>query len=667
MSASGAQLMVKILLGLAAVVVIAVGGFFGFEFYTQHRIAGDVEAAFEQIRAGGGKASHGKVSFDLRSRTVRIADIATESATQPPVSVTIAAVTAAGVSQPDAARFSADSIEATGLEVSVGIAGSTGGRVTYKTPQIVMKDYSGPASPPVRPASASLVEAYRSALEQFAAVSASSITAPTMVGTIHNFGTVTSADFTYTGIALREIRNGKIASMQIERNAFTANTEQAGKADKLSGEIVNFASRDFDAAAVAAILDPQKTNDDKYYRVYGQTTAGPYTITSGQGLRMRIDGMTTDDISVRPARLQLPALLALMPAADATPTPAQAREMMDKMANIYEGMRIGTAEMRGISADTPEGPFKLAAVRFNLENGKVGEFAVEGLDGRSPKGPVKVGRFALKSLDIAGLLRMAAQFSNPGQPPSPDKALALIPLIEGVELKGLMAPFKNTGKPVNIDTFSLDWGQFVGPIPSKARLTMKMSGPLDASDPGQKVLVAGGLDRAAVDLDLGAAWTESSGAFVLEPVALEVGGLVKASARVSLANVPKAVFSADPAKAIAAAAQLEAGAIELTVRDTGGVDLAFAQHARTLAISRDAARRSFVDEMRANGEKAAAADPDMVAAVQTLARFLESPGQTLIIKLTPRAKVPALQLIQLLKTDPVIALSQFRIEASTGL
>ena len=524
--------MVKILMGLAAAVVIAVGSFFGFELYTQHRIASDVEAAFEQLRAGGGKASHGKVSFDLKSRTVRIADIATESATQPPVSVTIAAVTAAGVSQPDTARFSADSIEATGLEVSVGIAGPTGGRVTYKTPKIVMKDYSGPASPLLRPASASLVEAYRSALEQFASVSASSITAPTMVGTINNFGTVTSADFTYTGITLREIRNGKIASMQIERNAFTANTQQAGKADKLSGEIVNFVSRDFDAAAVAAILDPQKANDDKYYRVYGQTTAGPYAITSGQGLRMRIDGMTVDDVSVRPSRLQLPALLALMPAAGATPTPAQAREMIDRTANIYEGMRIGTAEMRGLSADTPEGPFKLAAVRFNLENGKVGEFAVEGLDGRSPKGPVKVGRFALKSLDIAGLLRMAAQFSNPGQQPSADKALALIPLIEGVELKGLMAPFKNTGKPVNIDSFSMDWGQFVGPIPSKVRLTMKMSAPLDANDPGQKVLVAGGLDRAAVDVDLGAAWTESSGAFVLEPVALEVGGLMKASARV---------------------------------------------------------------------------------------------------------------------------------------
>ncbi len=71
--------------------------------------------------------------------------------------------------------------------------------------------------------------------------------------------------------------------------------------------------------------------------------------------------------------------------------------------------------------------------------------------------------------------------------------------------------------------------------------------------------------------------------------------------------------------------------------------------------------------MKASGEKAAAGNPDTLAAVQALARFLESPGQTLIIKLTPRAKVPALQLIQLLKTDPLIALAQFRIEASTGL
>ena len=82
----------------------------------------------------------------------------------------------------------------------------------------------------------------------------------------------------------------------------------------------------------------------------------------------------------------------------------------------------------------------------------------------------------------------------------------------------------------------------------------------------------------------------------------------------------------------------------------------------------EAARRQrFLDELKADVEKVTAGNPDAVAAMQALTRFLESPGQTLIVKLTPRAKVPALQLFQLLKTDPLLALAQFRIEASTAL
>ncbi len=179
--------MKKILIGLAAAIAIAAGGFFGFQFYTQHRIAGEVEAAFEQLRAGGAKASHGKVSFDLLSRTITIADIASESATQPPVNVKIARVVASGVGQPDAARFSADSIEATDIDVGAAMAAPPGLNLSYKIPRVTVKDYSGPASLQRPPASASMIDVYRSALEQFAAVSASSISMPTITATI-NFG-----------------------------------------------------------------------------------------------------------------------------------------------------------------------------------------------------------------------------------------------------------------------------------------------------------------------------------------------------------------------------------------------------------------------------------------------------------------------------------------------
>jgi hypothetical protein len=659
--------MVKILMGLAAVVVIAVGGFFGFEFYTQRQITSEVEAAFAQIRAGGGKASHGKVSFDLKSRTLRIDDIAAESATQPPVRLKVASLTASGIGQPDAGRFSADSIETSDIEISVNIAGPAGGSLSYKVPRVVMKDYSGPTSPQRPSASASAIEMYRSALEQFAAVQATSISVPSITGTV-NLGAALSGDFVYSGMALQDIKGGKIAATQVERANFTLNTQQAGKADKMTGEIANLSSRDIDANAAAAILDPQKANDDRYYSFYGKTSAGPYTVTSALGLRMRIDQMTIDGVGARPSRLQLPALLAMIQAAGATsPTPAQTRELIDKMAALYEGMRIGTAEMRGLSAETPQGPVKLQAITFNLEDGKIGEFALEGLDTSAPKGPVKIGRFALKSLDIANFMRMSAQFADPALTPTPELIAGLFPLIGGVEIKGVTAPFKNTGKFVNLDGFDVNWGQFIGPIPSKVRLTAKMTTPVDAADPSMKALLAAGLDTLAADGDIAAEWTEAARNFVVDVPKLEIGGIVKASARIALANVPRQVFSANAAQAMGAAAQIEAGMIELTVRDLGSVDLGVVQFARAQNVSRDAARKAIVENIMASSKDVASANPDAEAAVQALARFVESPGQTLVIKLTPRAKVPALQLVQLLKTDPLIALAQFRIEASTGL
>ncbi len=657
--------MAKILIGLVAAVAVAVAGFFGFEFYMQHRIAGDVEAAFDQMRATGSKASHGKVSFDLWNRTVTIADIAAESTAQPPLSVKVASFTASGASHPDSTRFSANTIEASGVEIDATLASQAGSHLAYQLPRITIKDYSGPGTLQRQPASSSPIDLYRYGLEQLASVTASSVTVPSATGTV-NFGaaTIGAGDLVYSGLALNDIKNGKIASMRVDRAIFTVDTQQTGKAVKVTGEIANVVSYDFDAGAAAAVLDPQKANDDRIYRVYRQMTAGPYTVTFGQDLRFTIDGMTIDDIGLRPSRLRIPALMAAIPPPGVTPTPTQARDMIDKMAGIYEGTRIGNAEMRGFSVDTPEGPLKLSAIRLNLENGKIGEFALEGLDARTPKGPVKVGRFALKSFDVANLLRMSALFANPAQQPPPERFLGLLPLLEGIELKDFVAPYRDTVRQVSIDTFNLSWGQFVGPIPSKAHLTAKLSGPVDKTDPRQAPLVAAGMDTLTFNIDLGAAWSEASRTFALDLGTAEVSGLLKASARVALANVPREVFSVNPLQAATMAAQIEAGAMEIMLRDMGGIDLAVGQYARIQNVRPDEARRAVVESVRATG--ATVNSPDAAPIVDALARFIENPKGTLTLKLTPRAKAPSMQLIQALKIDPSIALAQFRIEASTG-
>ena len=108
---------------------------------------------------------------------------------------------------------------------------------------------------------------------------------------------------------------------------------------------------------------------------------------------------------------------------------------------------IGSAEVRGLSMETPEGPFRLAAIRLaNLDNGKLAEFALEGLEARAPQGPVKVGRFALKSLDVANLMRMSAQFAASRRQPAPGSARRAAAAARRHRDQGLVAPYKDTGQ-----------------------------------------------------------------------------------------------------------------------------------------------------------------------------------------------------------------------------
>ena len=169
-----------------------------------------------------------------------------------------------------------------------------------------MKDYSGPAG-------AAACRLRRRIIDMYRFVSSNSPPSPRRRSRPRplqrriNFGAAMARRLHLFGHSrCSDIKDGKIATMQVERVGFTVNMQasrQARQNDRRICEprLARFRCR----SALAAILDPQKANDDQYHRVYGKTTAGPYTVTSAQGLRMRIDGMTIDDVGVRPSRLQL--------------------------------------------------------------------------------------------------------------------------------------------------------------------------------------------------------------------------------------------------------------------------------------------------------------------------------------------------------------------------
>ncbi|UFS92826.1 hypothetical protein LPJ38_22750 [Bradyrhizobium daqingense] len=655
--------MKRILIGLIVAAALGAGGWFSFNLYVQHRATSEVEAAFERMRSGGGKASHGKVSFEFTTRTLTIEDIAIEPAQPQLANVRVAKVTAVGVRQPDEARFSADTIEASGVEVAFAANERMKLKATYKMPQISARDFSGPTRADTTPLSGSIIDMYRFMLAQYASVSATSITVPTLAVNVDaGSGNPGSGDYVYSGLSAENVKRGQIEAAKTERVTFTLDMPPPGKPAKMTGELSGLAISDFDATAVRIALDQQEPSDDNFHRIYRRISANSYAVTMGPGSRIQIDGFSLDDIAIRPSKFRLAEIIALMPADGAIPTPAQSRDILAKVAESFEGFQIGKAEIGKQTVETPQGTGRLNAIKYDPDR-----IALEGLDMPLPQGQLKMERFALKSFRAANLMRWAASLSTPGQPPSPDQMLGLFRVLEGAEIKGVVAPYKSARQFVTIDTLSLNWGQLVGSIPSKANLVVKMVAPTDPASPVHRPLIMAGVDKLAIDLDLGAAWTESSGAFALAPATIDLGNLAKAQARFALANVPRGVFTTDPAQAMSDAGRIEAGAIELSLRDSGAVDLVVAQFSRMQNVSRDAARGALVEMIRAQGEKLAASNRDAKTAADVLADFVSTSGQTLSLKLTPRGKVPVAQLMDVMKSEPTLALGQFRIEASTGL
>lgn len=655
--------MSKIAIGLGAAAIAAVGGYFGTEAYIKNRIANEIEANFAQIRAGGGQAKHGDLAFSLWTRDVTISDIAVSFIAPQQASIKVGRFTASDIGLGSASTFKSSNIVLTDIDASGAVAPSGALDVTVKAPRFEIADYSGPTQMPAQAKLASPLDMYRAGLMQFAAISARSMTAPTV--TVNAKGTALpgGADYVYSDLTIRDIKDGKIATSHVGRFNIAMTVAQPGKQVRMTGDIVDITARDFDATASATVLDPAHASDEKFYRIQGQVSTGAYTLTSDNGPSFRIDGIRMGDMKIQPSKFKMQELLAALPAAGAPVDLAKTRAMIETVASTYEGIQIDKAEMLGLSVQTPEGPVKLAAMRFNLDRGKVGEFAIEGLDGQSTNGPIKIGRFALKGFDFSGLMRQTSQMTVRGTTPSTDAVVGMLKALESIELNDMIAPHKDSGKLITIHNASLSWGQFVGSIPSKINLKLKMTGPLEEKDGEPFTLLRDvGINEATADMDIGLAWNENEKKLVLTPGTFEIGKLFAVNAKMSLENVPRGLFNTNPQQAMMAALPIEYGAIEITGRDLGAVDLSIAQYARKQNVPTEQARSTLADEIRTKGRAAGNNDPVSGRLADAVANLIEKPNGTLALKITPRAKLPVMQFLELTKNDPATAFTLFDID-----
>jgi hypothetical protein len=373
----------------------------------------------------------------------------------------------------------------------------------------------------------------------------------------------------------------------------------------------------------------------------------------------KVDDLVIEDMSLSPPALQPPL----------APDRMSGPEGLKKAAEAIAGFQIGKIEVRDVNIEKPNFHFNLATFSLDkLERGKISELNFGRFDLASERENEQAKRIVLRGIDVAGLLRQSAALNGMGQPPTPNQVGELLTVFNGFEIEDLTAPDTRlgaqSGDTIHIDSMQASWGQFIGTTPTSVRVTVKAAIPILSSDDGPlKALREAGHNSYSFTLDIGVRWIESDQTYVIAPALVGLDNLFSVSAMLVITNVPPTAFSSDDPDALDEVfALLGVGTIELSLHDTGGVSLLLGQAAKNQNVTVEAARKAFIDDLyrQALSEK----DIDMLPYLITLSQFIETPGATLKVVITPKGRITLVQALQTLKTVPDGLLSQFDIQTT---
>jgi hypothetical protein len=136
-----------------------------------------------------------------------------------------------------------------------------------------------------------------------------------------------------------------------------------------------------------------------------------------------------------------------------------------------------------------------------------------------------------------------------------------------------------------------------------------------------------------------------------------------ASAMLSVGNVPRDIFSIDPAAFAMFSMGVEAGPIEFTLQDTGGLDLIVSLVAKKQGLSVSDARKAIIATVNEFAGPLVAQNGELKPLADAIAAFVETPKGTLGIKLVPKTRTPVMALFAEGQVDPVAVLSRFNVKA----
>ncbi|MEW6255090.1 MAG: hypothetical protein AB1592_03975 [Pseudomonadota bacterium] len=653
--------MKKLLIGLIALILLAGAGFWGVTRYAANRAEAEVEAVFQALRASGRTAQHGTVGFDLFAKTLSIPDIAIQEPDG--ARIKVGSVIAAGLSNPVKGQIGVRKVEVVNLLVDIPSGPGQAG-AQYRVPRLVLDGYLGPDT--LMPQEGKDHVALRLALRQLAATRAERLTVPeasVQIEAVAKDGVAmrgTYRDLVFEGLDRGRIARGGFSLMEFETLAPATAPELAVKG-KVEGVSVT-------GIHTAPLLAAVEASDAGGLRtIYEQISTRGYSVTRGDGSTLAVGAISARDIGLDPARLRL-ARLEELQALSQLPPPlneTDTRRLMEASGDMVRAIGFAEFSLQNVTVTEPTGKATVGAIRLTgQKDGRLDLLDVERLAGEAEgEKPVTLDRLTLRGLNPLPILALSARAPSDEVLPTLDSALTLFRALEGLEISGLKASLNDSDVPLSVGTLKLEWGQFIGLVPTRILMSGKdITGPISEADGAPfSYLTAAGAKQATFAFETALVFDPTARTLRLSPGLTRIETAMALDFDVTLTNVRAEAFE-DPIVALAAAQQIAMGPFKVTLTNLGIAELMLKEQAAAAGTTPDALRADIVGQIRSQAKDLSALYPEAGALGETLAAFVEKPG-TLILVLTPLGDVKVMDLIG---GDPLTLVRDFKITATAA-
>ena len=371
----------------------------------------------------------------------------------------------------------------------------------------------------------------------------------------------------YRDVAFTKVAKGVAETIDVAGAEITA--RRAGVANRGRLGAIHAEGVDFPGLLRIATASRADSAEAKKVTTRRMTIAHTEIEIDGGG-KLTVGAIEGADFGGRPLAAPLASLAEAAPRpGGGEPSPAARRALAAMAVDILTSLDVGALDMRdvtmtmpGADAATPE------AVRFKhialsrLIDGRIGRFALEGVDAGKEDSKLAIERIEIAGLDMAPALAAAAAAE-----PKP-----AAPHFERLEVAGLGMTLPEG--PISLGRLVIearDWLE-IAPTKLSARIERAVVSLAGAGATRDAFLAALGYDKVDFSGALEAKYDARKGELSVDRIEAEGAGVGAARASLMLSRVPKAIFSGD-----IQTAQLALAAITFWRADIGLTDRGFLQ------------------------------------------------------------------------------------------